>query len=226
MKKISSRGFTLIEILLSIFIFTILITTIFGSYRAIFSSADSINGKIASYETANNCLNRMVMDLKAAYILQPPGYSVPTFDSPPDPYRMKGDSQYTGNETFPRFRFTSSANLFPRKNMRKGIAEIIYYVEYIDDKQYVLKRAENLPPYSKVFEFSNKDPVLCEYIKSLEFTYFDDEGIEHESWDSESSEHKYATPCAMKIKLETGNDSGSLFYETMIDFPFYREQIK
>ena len=227
MKKNSCQGFTIIEIMLSIFIFTIVVTTIFGSYRAIFSSADLINGKIASYEMANNCLNRMIMDLKAAYIFQIPGYTPPTFNSPPDPYQMKGDSQHTGTKTFPRFRFTSSAHLFPDKNMRKGIAEIIYYVQYIDnDEQYVLKRADNLPPYKKEFEFSNKDPILCEHIKSLEFTYYDYKGIEHESWDSESKEYKYATPSAMKIKLEIGDDSVSLFYETMIDFPFYRKQIK
>ncbi|QTA78569.1 Uncharacterized protein dnl_07930 [Desulfonema limicola] len=223
----ASTGFTLFEILLSIFIFTIVITTIFSSYRAVFSSTDSINGKIASYEMANNCLNRMIMDIKAAYISQIPGYTPPAFNSPPDPYQMKGESQYAGSKTFPSFRFTSSAHLFPGKNMRTGIAEIIYYVQYIDnDEQYVLKRAENLPPYNKKFAFSNKDPILCEHLKSLEFIYYNFEGTEHESWDSESKEYKYATPSAMKIKLETGNDSVSLFYETMIDFPFYREEIK
>lgn len=227
MKIKSVKGFTLLEILLSIFIFTIVITTIFGSFRAVFSGADSIKGKIASYETANNCLNRMIMDLKAAYISQIPGYTKPTFNSEPDPFHMKGDSHHTGTETFPRFRFTSSAHLFPGKNMRKGIAEIIYYVQYMDeDEQYVLKRADNLSPYSKEFEFSNKDPILCENIISLEITYYDEEGEEHESWDSESKEYKYATPRAIKIKLETGSESGSLFYETMIDFPFYREPIK
>lgn len=219
------RGFTLFEILIALFIFSVVVTTIFGSYRAVFSSVEPIERGINEFEMATNCINRMVLDLKSAYVLPRYAYSQPGFDDPPDPYRMVGDGDYTAGGSFSRFRFTSLAHVGMGGGIRDGVAEIVYYVRESQEAGAVLKRSDTLPPFPE-FEPGGGDPVLCENVKALTFTYYDEEGIEYEAWNSEAGEFKYATPRAIRIQLETGDESRSLFFETLVDFPVYREKIE
>jgi general secretion pathway protein J len=220
-----STGFTLIEILLAMFIFTIVVATLFGSYRGVFSTTEAIEAGMENFEMVSNCFNRITLDLQSAYIALAPAYKPPEFDTPSDPYRIVGDTSVTGNGNFSRMRFASTAHVsFNRNTEEKGIAEIVYYVQETEHAGNVLRRSDRLPPYPQ-FEERPGDPVLCEHVKSLVIIYIDPEGREQESWDSESRQLKYATPRAIKIKLEIGNDSGSIFFETMIECLIYRDQI-
>ena len=57
---------------------------------------------------------------------------------------------------------------------RHGIAEIVYYVQTKESGSQVLKRSDNLYPYPE-FEEKGTDPTLCEHVKSLAFTFLDEE---------------------------------------------------
>ncbi len=218
-------GFTLLEILIAIFIFSIIVTTVFGSYNAIFSNIETIDKGITDYEMAKNCLNRMVADLRSIHVSMPPKYAIPDFDAPPDPYRIVGDTSDAVNVSFARLRFTSLAHIPFEKSITDGIAEIVYYVQDADDGNYVLRRADTLYPY-KPFQENKNDPVLCEGVKSLTFKYYDHKGTEYEDWDSESDEFRYSTPMAISIRLELGMDSDSQLFETMVTLPVCREKIE
>ncbi|NJL59202.1 MAG: prepilin-type N-terminal cleavage/methylation domain-containing protein, partial [Desulfobacteraceae bacterium] len=63
----NKNGFTLIEILIAIFIFAIIVTTIFGSFNAVFSHSAAIREGTEIYEMARNCIDRMMTDLEAIY---------------------------------------------------------------------------------------------------------------------------------------------------------------
>lgn len=215
-------GFTLFEILISIFIFSVIVTTIFGSYRAVFSTTEAINSGMASFEMIGTGLDRMSADITSACIAVSPGYRKPKANTPPDPYRIIGDQGSLSGGDFARMRFTSFAHMPMGKDRNGGIAQIVYYVQQQEDERFVLKRSDHLPPYPDMDEPGN-DPVLIENLKSLKFLYIDHEGTEHETWDSESSEFNYATPEAVKIAVEIGDDSVSYFFETMVEFPVTRE---
>ena len=49
-------GFTLIEIVIAIFIFAIVVTTIFGSYRSVFTDVEAMGKGTEIYEMARNSL--------------------------------------------------------------------------------------------------------------------------------------------------------------------------
>lgn len=231
--KNKSPGFTLLEILLAIFIFSIVVTTIFGSFNAVFSSSDKLHQGSDLYEMGKNCLARMVADLREIYVTRSPLYAKPGFDDPPEPYRFFGDSSYTVDGTFSRMRFTSFAHLPFGENQEEGIAEIIYYVSLTREGEAVLRRADTLFPYERFtdnrLEERASDPILCERLKSLRFSYFDEEGTEYEYWNSESDEFDYAAPRAVKITLEIGDpetDLASLFFETMVPFHTFRDKLE
>jgi general secretion pathway protein J len=219
------RGFTLLEMLVTIFIFTIIATTIFGSYNAVFSNAAAIKNDMMAYETAKDCLNRIMLDLQALYLSQPPAYAPPQNADEQDPYRIVGETIYTGNSSFARLRFASMAHLSMTAKKQAGIAEIIYYVRSTRDGQYTLRRSDNLVLYGPSEEKEN-DPVLCENLKSLSFKYYGSEGDEYEAWDSESEDFVYSTPRAIAVKLAIGHDERFQVFETLIKLPYHREKIE
>lgn len=218
-------GFTLLEILIAIFIFSVIVATIFGSYNSVFTGAEAINQDATSYETARTCLNRMILDLESIHVSLPPQYSPPDFNGPPDPYRIVGSIDNVQTVSFPKLRFTSSAHVSFGGRTESHIAEIVYYVQATDNDHYLLRRADNLYPYEE-FEENANDPVLCENLKSLTFNYYDGEGTEYDTWDSDAEDFGYATPAAIGITLELTSGMDSLWFKTMVTLPVYREKQK
>ena len=216
-------GFTLLEIMVAIFIFAIIITTVFTSYSALLSGNETVDQGTAPYEMAKNCLNRMTIDLESIHVTLPPGYSSPVLGEPPDLYRIVGENIESQGVFFPRLRFTSLAHVSFGGKTRKGIAQIVYYVQASGDGNYVLKREDNLYPY-KTFEEKVGDPVLCTDVKSLTFKYYDQDGTAYDSWDSDDENFGYSTPKAIDINLELAEKSNSLWFKTMVKLPVYREK--
>jgi general secretion pathway protein J len=221
----ANGGFTLLEIMIAIFIFAVVITTIFTSYSTISSGNEVIDQNTASYEMATNCLNRMIMDLKSIYLTLPPGYSPPALGESPELYRIVGEMTNIQGTSFPRLRFTSLSHISFGEKKESGIAEIVYYVQAAKDGNYVLKRADKLYPYGE-FEEKPGDPVLCRDVKSLTFKYYDNDGTDYDLWDSDSEDFGYSTPKAIDIKLELAEGSQSLAFETMVELPLFREKKK
>jgi general secretion pathway protein J len=220
-----AAGFTLVEILLAFLILGMVVTTILASFNAVFSTTDTLNNTGRYYDMAKNCLNRMTLDLEALYVRQPPLYKKPEFDDPPDLYRLVGSTQDLGGTSFANIRFTSSAHIPFAKIKRDGIAEIVYYVQAKNDDQMALKRADHLYPYPE-FEEKGGDPVLCNNLKSLVFKYYDAEGSEFDEWNSDSDEYGYATPAAISIQLEIGNETTSYDFETTVRLAVRRGKIE
>ena len=126
---------------------------------------------------------------------------------------------------FPRLRFASRAHLPLGKTGHDGIAEIVYYFQAGEENRFVLKRGDNLPRFQSAEEKSS-DPVLCENVKALTFTYFDQEDIEFNTWDSDADTFGYATPKAVVIKLALKKGDNTLQFETRVNLPVVREEIE
>ena len=218
------KGFTMLEILVAIIIFALVITTLFTSFNTVFSSADALEKNIIFSEMANDCLNRITLDLASIHLTLPPRYARPGFDDPADRFRLKGENIDIGSKTFAGLRFASLAHIPLNRSVRQGIAIIIYYVAEDQEGRIILKRSDELYPYPD-FEEKEDDPILCEYLKSFELVYFDDEDNATDYWDSESDEFKYATPVSIGIKLELGDESFSRIFETRVALPVIREKI-
>ena len=70
MKRIcgTDRGFTLIEVLLAFFIFSILFITIYTSYSGTFKTINLTENRMELYRKAAIVLERMNEDLESSYI--------------------------------------------------------------------------------------------------------------------------------------------------------------
>lgn len=227
-----NSGFTLLEVLIAIAIFSTLATMVYGALNAVVSKNDAIKGGVEIYGMANSCLNRISLDLTSVYVTQYPEYKPPASDDPPDPYRFQGEEEMSGSGSFPNLRFTSTAHLpMGSEPVPAHLAEIRYYVVKSEDSEseYLLKRADTPFPYDITEKWDADkadDPILCEGIESLKFTYFDDEANLYETWDSESENTKYATPRSVAVEMTIKTKSGSHRFTTRIDIPVYREKVE
>ena len=218
-------GFTLFEIIVAILIFSILITAVFSTFRSISSSADTLQREDAYYEAAHAALSRMLKDLESIYVTIPPLYQPPGFNATPDPYRVFSERSSTAGEEFSKLQFTSFEHIAINGDDSKGIAQIVYYAHRGRTDQFVLRRSDHIWPY-KSFEESSNDPILCEKLKSIRFKFYDAAGESHDQWDSDTNDVDNATPRAVEIKLEIGDESGSVSLETRVVLPVYRDKIE
>ena len=218
------HGFTLIEILAAMFILFLLITTLFGSFRVLSTSNSTLGSGNLEYEMAQGCLTRIVTDIETIHVNLPPSYKQPETGEPPDPYRVEGESSYAGGNSFSRVRFTSLSHVsFSRQQQREGVAEIVYYVTARDDGEYVLRRSDRLYPY-EAFEERETDPIVCRNVQDFSVTYYDNEGKDSETWDSEASEFNFSTPRSMEIVLKIGEEESPILFSTRVNIPVYREK--
>jgi general secretion pathway protein J len=219
-----AAGFTLMEILIAIAILAIVVTTALASFNAVFSTTEVLDDSARLYEMAHTCMKRIVFDLTSVHFGQRPLYKPPEFDQPPDPYRFVASTEETGGTGFAQnLRFTSRAHLPFEKSSREGVVEIIYYLQAANNGYLELRRADNPYPYPD-FEKKGSDPVLCKYVKSLSFKFFDKDGLEFDVWDSDSDEFGYATPVAIAVKLELLNKAETHTFETMVSLPLIRQR--
>ena len=219
-----TAGFTLMEILISIAILAIVVTTALASFNAVFSTTEMLEDSAHLYEMANACMKRIALDLASMHINQRPLYKPPEFDQPPDPYRLVATADGSSGTGFAEnIRFTSRAHLPFEKSYGKGIVEIVYYFQTANDGYLELRRADNAYPFPE-FEKKASDPVLCKYVKSLSFKFYDTDGIEFDVWDSDSDEFGYATPKAVAVKLELAKNAEAHIFETMVSLPLIRER--
>lgn len=220
-----NRGFTLLEILVAIFILAIVMGLIFGTFNGVFSNADHVSAGSDIYAMADSCLRRISADLTALHVTQAIRYKMPLTDSKPDKpdiYRIEGTTDSFGGKSFSRLRFSSLAHLPIDGENHQGIAEIVYYVQETADNTYVLRRADKLYPYPESFEPKKSDPILCEQVRAFKVTYYDKQGREHDEWDSDSSDYEYSTPESIAIHLTIGSESNSYDFSTEITLPVHR----
>lgn len=224
------NGFTLLEILIAIFIFAIVMTTIYSAFNAVVSRNEAITEGQGLYEMTRNCLDRMINDFSAIYVERPPQYEPPDFDDPPDPYRFVCTEEMVGTENFSRVRFAANAHLPMGKDETTGIAEIIYYVDEIEtpELQYVLRRADTVYPYDidDGFKEEGRDPIICTNVESFSVVCFDADGESHAEWDSEERIGKYATPRSLGIKLSVSENETTYPFQTAVTLPVYREKME
>jgi general secretion pathway protein J len=215
------KGFTLLEILVAILIFGVVMSSLFISFRSLMFEPEGIQQTLKQEEMARTALDRMTADLQAVHVPLPPVFRPPEINDPPDPHRLVGTVDFAVNREFGRLRFSSLAHLPMRNSGRRGVAQIVYYVQAIEDDTFVLRRADHLPPYPEP-EALNQDPVLCENVHSLSFRFMDETGESQETWNSDDEAFDHATPAAVAIRLELGEAENPDVFETEVLLPVRR----
>jgi len=219
-------GFTLLEVMVTVMILAIVLTTILASFRTLFSNQDALAVRLEGYRTAETCLNRIVTDLKALYVRQPPQYRPPEFNDPPDPYRFVGSSQPVGGDLEVRLSFTALAHLPSSRaaESETALARITYYIEPGSDSVGILRRADRPFPFDGEPE-PEIDPVMAPRVVELKVAFVDGEGETHDEWDSDTDDVAFATPVAVNVAIVVADGGGTTRLETVVTLPVVREPL-
>ncbi len=231
--KASSRGFTLLEVLLAVALFGLVASLLFAAFDGVVKNARATDRMIVQYGSVQACLARITADFQGMVVTAGPSYKRPEGEDDLDPWRVEGRACSGDPETFGEVRFATNAHLDLSGEGRAGVAQIRYYVTEAEppDTGYVLRRSDILD--FDLFEQEEiVDPMLCPNVKKIAFTFFDEKGEAREEWNSESEESAFATPRAVEVVLsialdddpETADEGEGMVFTTRVDLPVWREK--
>jgi len=191
-----TKGFTLIEILIAVFILGIVLSTVYASYTGTFRTIRATETDAELYGMARTVLERMTRDLEAAA----PWKGAFTFTARP---------YYLGDHEFTRLTFRSTAHIaFGEREEAAGIAVIEYGVEEGTEKEgYTLSRSDSLYRDPGKEEPPTGGFLLCDRVETLTYRFFDSAGKAYETWDNGDDEaQKKKAPAMVEIRLGLVNE--------------------
>ncbi len=210
------KGFTLIEILLAIFILGIVMSTVYASYTGTFRIIHDTQEDAEIYGMARNALDRMARDLQSAA----PWRGAFTFITKVDTL---------GGREFLRLTFRAAAHVaFSDREVPGGISVIEYRVEEGTEKEgYVLVRSDNLYRDPGKEEPLPDGYLLSDRVESLTYRFYDEAGKEYENWDSggqaDTQRNKFPAGVLIGLSLVNAADKERPYrFMTRVRIPFNR----
>jgi general secretion pathway protein J len=191
-----ARGFTLIEILIAVFILAIVLSTVYASYTGTFRTIRATETDAEVYGMARTVLERMTRDLEATASWKG------AFTFTARPYNL-------GNREFTRLIFRSTAHIaFGEQEESAGFAVIEYGVEEGTEKEgYTLSRSDSLYRDPGKEDAPTGGFLLCDRVETLTYLFFDSAGKTYETWDNGDNEaQKKKAPAMVEIRLGLVNE--------------------
>ncbi|MDY6986743.1 MAG: prepilin-type N-terminal cleavage/methylation domain-containing protein [Thermodesulfobacteriota bacterium] len=215
------HGFTLLEILVAMFILVVILSTVYASFTGSLRIVDVTESQAEIYQMARIALERLTEDLEAAYIPQ-------EIASPAGPDELGDTEKPTGFEgvddelagrSADTMRFFSRAHLvFGDQDLPCETAEISYFVGEDDEGEtFTLYRRDRLQVEEEAEE-SDRGLPLCEALVSVGFQYYDDKGEEYDTWDS--AEKGFPTMVSLSLEFVNPSDPETpLHFATSVALP-------
>jgi general secretion pathway protein J len=172
-----NRGFTLVELLLAIFIFSIVVSTVYGSYRVTFGLVNRTEQKLAIAGRAHVVLERIAEDISSLVQTDVAGFTGEQHENS----GMRGDS----------LSFVSAVHIGLTKKDNLGGYSLVQYSAEEDEETGLLnlyRSGSPLLPGTDGDEIEGQKYLLCDGLKEVRFSYFNDEGVESEEWWSQEDE--------------------------------------
>jgi prepilin-type N-terminal cleavage/methylation domain-containing protein len=189
------NGFTLLEILLAIFILATVLSTVFASYTGTLRMVSETESQAETYQMARIAFERILEDLESAYM--PESAKISESEGTEQPFEFTNTS----------LRFPSRAHVvFSEEDQSWGATEITYEVREGDEGEGMILYRRERPQWEEeeASEEGEGGLPLCEKLVSVNFTYYDAEGKDTEDWDPESEE---GMPKIISVALEFVNPS-------------------
>ena len=223
--RIFPSGFTLLEILVAVAILGIVLLTALSALSAVNRTAARIQQTLASAGATAEAIEWIEADLGAIHVTAGPVYRPPAMGEDPDPYRFRCYAGPEDPSDFKRLEFAARAHrpLAPSAlQIAPGaLARVSYFVRRMNDR-FVLMRTD-------VFDLQ-ADPdlpvpaaVVCENVLRLRWTFVDDQGDTHDEWDSDDDKWHWATPRAVELMIEVGQEDAGRVYRIRVAPAVVRE---
>ena len=200
----NSRGFTLFELLVAIAIFALVVSTIYASATGSFRVVGETESRAEIYRMARIAMERMLEDLESVYVQGMSSEGEPVADTLAVTSFVGEDKEIDGRSADSlRFASRAHANLGGQEK-DPGAVEIVYYVRESEGGEGLVLYRSDRPRFQAPWS-SEEDTgglVLCERLRSVDFTYHGKEDEIQDDWDSDAQEQKGALPTMVTLSLE------------------------
>ena len=213
------RGFTLLEVLLAMAMLALVVSMVAialsGSLKVIGATEDQ--GEI--YHRARIAMQRISDDLASAVLTEGVEF-------------VGTEQEVSGESTGDVLRFASMAHVvFSPRNQLPGMGIVGY--EVVPDREragmLALLRSDRLFRPGEEFDrqpAAGERFLLCDRLRSVRFTYLDQQGEEHDQWDTRQDagdpDRERRLPVAVTCRLEfwlDRNQETSLSFSTTVLVP-------
>jgi prepilin-type N-terminal cleavage/methylation domain-containing protein len=203
---LTTKGFTLLEILIAIFILATVLSTIFAAYTGTFRVIRETEARTDVYAMARVALSRIQEDLESAYVYS---REAPDEDSSfTEEVPFVGEDKTIEGSDADSLRFLSRARiLLAEEDIHSGLTEIRYYVKESEERKGLVLYRSDTPEFQEKPEPETGGATLCEGLSAVRFTYVDQEGNEYDSWDSFGKESGRRLPAMVSVLLEFVNET-------------------
>jgi general secretion pathway protein J len=171
---VHERGFTLVELLIAIFIFAIVVSAVYGSYRATFQIVHGSEYRLRIANSARVVLERVTEDL-GSIVTGTGGV-------------FSGETHAFSGKRGDSLSFVSNAHLVLSKtDTVSGPALISYQVE-ADEETGLLNLYRSdivLLPGTETDSDDARKHLICRGLQEFQFTYLDQDGNETDDWQVE-----------------------------------------
>jgi general secretion pathway protein J len=186
-------GFTLLEVMISILILAVVVSTIYAAFSGTFRISKSTEYTEGVYRMVRITADRMLQDLESL-----------------TPLRGSYELSLSGSDIAvesQELSFVSSAGLSYTDGNATANAKIRYYLtKGPEGEGYYLWRSDTASINDMAGARVPRGFLLCSRVKTLRYTLLDSSGAEHESWDSNSRSGKDKAPVLVFVKFEFLNE--------------------
>lgn len=216
----TDSGFTLVELMVTLVIFSFVMVMLFSSFNSFVSTGQSIAQGVGYNERARDVFRRILDDLTCMYVPESRITHVQNSadDQNADPFQMTGQETGVGGMTFSTLEFASLSGLQTSRSKPSGVVRITYYVRRNSQGLFDLFRAER-PIGSDKDPDPCSDPVLAENITGFTIDFIDAQRNEHQDWDADKDRDGVSIPCVLNIGLTLKSDNKEKRYETAVVLP-------
>ena len=213
-------GFTLVEVMVALFIFSFVMVMLFSSFNSFISTGQSIAHGIDYNDRARDAFRRILDDLTDIYV---PEFRIISAqnsveDQDVDTLQMTGAESSVGGETFSTLEFACLSGLQTGRSRPPGVVRVTYYVRKNSRELFDLCRAER-PIDSDRDTDPCLDPVLAENITGFAIDFVDAQLNEYQDWDADKDDDGASIPCVLNIRLVLGRENKEKVFETAVVLP-------
>ncbi len=204
---LNRKGFTLLEMMVTLLILAVVLTTLFASYNITFRTITGSERIAAIYDNARVALERMGDDIEGACLPmmldeQRASSGIGTYDK-----SFVGEEKLDDGRRADRLSFVSHSHARLRSDdLVFGLAKISYFVRPEEQgKGFTLYR-EEFPLLSRASSSSYGMLPLCEGLYSFKLSYFDETGRQSDHWDFSEGSESENLPVMVSITLSFIDD--------------------